>query len=45
MMAMLAFAAEHHIESLVDIVPFTEVNRGIERVRRGNTPARVVLQR
>ena len=45
MTAMLAFAAEHQIESLVDIVPFTDVNRAIESVRSGSTPVRVVLQR
>jgi D-arabinose 1-dehydrogenase-like Zn-dependent alcohol dehydrogenase len=45
MMAMLAFAAEHDIESLVDVVPFTDVNRAIDMVRRGHTLARVVLQR
>jgi D-arabinose 1-dehydrogenase-like Zn-dependent alcohol dehydrogenase len=45
MMAMLVFAAEHTVESLVDVVPFTDVNQAIEMVRRGQTPARVVLQR
>ena len=45
MIAMLAFAAEHNIESLVDILPFTDVNRAIDSVRRGNTAARTVLQR
>jgi len=45
MVAMLAFAAEHHVEGLVDIVPFTDVNRAIDAVRRGNAVARTVLQR
>jgi D-arabinose 1-dehydrogenase-like Zn-dependent alcohol dehydrogenase len=45
MMAMLAFAAERHIECLIDIVPVADVNLAIERVRTTNTPARVVLQR
>jgi alcohol/geraniol dehydrogenase (NADP+) len=45
MIAMLAFAAEHNVESLVDILPFTDVNRAIDMVRRGNTVARTVLQR
>ena len=44
MMGMLAFAAEHDIASLVDVVPFTDVNRAIDMARRGKTPARVVLQ-
>jgi D-arabinose 1-dehydrogenase-like Zn-dependent alcohol dehydrogenase len=43
MTAMLAFAAGHHIESLVDVVPFTDVNHAIDMVRRGRT-ARAVLQ-
>ena len=43
MMAMLAFAAEHTVESLVDVLPFTDVNRAIERVRRQNAVARTVL--
>jgi D-arabinose 1-dehydrogenase-like Zn-dependent alcohol dehydrogenase len=45
MLAMLAFAAEHHVESLVDVLPFTDVNRAIDIARRGDTVARIVLQR
>jgi D-arabinose 1-dehydrogenase-like Zn-dependent alcohol dehydrogenase len=45
MIAMLAFAAEHNVESLVDVLPFTDVNRAIDIVRRGNTLAKTVLQR
>jgi alcohol/geraniol dehydrogenase (NADP+) len=45
MIAMLAFAAEHNVESLVDVLPFTDVNRAIDMVRRGNTVARTVLHR
>jgi D-arabinose 1-dehydrogenase-like Zn-dependent alcohol dehydrogenase len=45
MTAMLAFAAEHTVESLVDVVPFTDVNQAIDTVRRGNAVARTVLQR
>jgi D-arabinose 1-dehydrogenase-like Zn-dependent alcohol dehydrogenase len=45
MVAMLAFAAAHDVESLVDVLPFTDVNRAIDVVRRGNTAARTVLQR
>jgi alcohol/geraniol dehydrogenase (NADP+) len=45
MIAMLAFAAGHNVESLVDVVPFTDVNRAIDMVRRGNAVARTVLQR
>ena len=45
MTAMLAFAAKHHIESVVSLMPFAHVNEAIDMVRRGNAPIRVVLQR
>jgi alcohol/geraniol dehydrogenase (NADP+) len=45
MMAMLAFAAEHNVESIVDIMPFAKINEAIDMVRRGNAPIRVVLQK
>jgi D-arabinose 1-dehydrogenase-like Zn-dependent alcohol dehydrogenase len=45
MNAMLAFAAEHNIESVVNIMPFAAVNEAIDMVRTGNAPIRVVLQR
>ena len=45
MNAMLAFAAERKLESLVDVLPFTDVNRAIDMVRSGNSVARIVLQR
>jgi D-arabinose 1-dehydrogenase-like Zn-dependent alcohol dehydrogenase len=45
MVAMLAFAAEHHVESLVDVLPFSDVNQAIDIVRRSNPVARTVLQR
>jgi D-arabinose 1-dehydrogenase-like Zn-dependent alcohol dehydrogenase len=45
MTAMLDFAAEHNIESIVDVMPFTRVNEAIDMVRRGNVPIRMVLQR
>lgn len=45
MVAMLAFAAEHRIESLVDVMPFTEVNRAIDTVRQRTAVARTVLAR
>jgi D-arabinose 1-dehydrogenase-like Zn-dependent alcohol dehydrogenase len=43
--AMLAFAARHHVEGLVDVLPFTDVNRAIDMVRRSRAVARTVLQR
>jgi D-arabinose 1-dehydrogenase-like Zn-dependent alcohol dehydrogenase len=45
MAAMLTFAAEHHVEGLVEVLPFTDVNRAIDVVRSGNPVARIVLQR
>jgi D-arabinose 1-dehydrogenase-like Zn-dependent alcohol dehydrogenase len=45
MVAMLAFAAEHDVASPVDVLPFTEVNRAIDTVRRERTLARTVLHR
>ncbi|HMI88645.1 MAG TPA: NAD(P)-dependent alcohol dehydrogenase [Polyangiaceae bacterium] len=45
MMAMLAFAEEHQIESIVDVMPFDKVNEAIDRVRSGKVPMRLVLQR
>ncbi|WP_119080900.1 NAD(P)-dependent alcohol dehydrogenase [Chitinophaga alhagiae] len=41
---MLAFAAKHHIESMVEVMPFAEMNRAIEMLRNGNTPVRLVLE-
>jgi D-arabinose 1-dehydrogenase-like Zn-dependent alcohol dehydrogenase len=45
MTAMLAFAAERGVETLVDVLPFTDVNRAIDAVRSGRGVARTVLQR
>jgi len=45
MTAMLAFAAERNIESVVNIMPVAKVNEAIDMVRKGNAPIRVVLQR
>jgi D-arabinose 1-dehydrogenase-like Zn-dependent alcohol dehydrogenase len=45
MAATLAFAAEHDIDSLIDVLPFTDVNRAIATVRHGHSVARMVLQR
>jgi D-arabinose 1-dehydrogenase-like Zn-dependent alcohol dehydrogenase len=45
MIALLAFAAEHHVHGLVEIMPFTDVNAAIDKVRHGTTAARTVLER
>jgi D-arabinose 1-dehydrogenase-like Zn-dependent alcohol dehydrogenase len=44
MIAMLAFAADHDVESIVEIMPFSKVNQAIDMVRSGSIPMRVVLQ-
>lgn len=43
--AMIAFAAKHGIQSIVDILPFSKANEAIDMVRTGNLPTRVVLER
>jgi D-arabinose 1-dehydrogenase-like Zn-dependent alcohol dehydrogenase len=45
MAAMLAFAAERQVDSVVEVLPFTDVNRAIDAVRRTRSVARTVLQR
>jgi len=44
MMDMLAFAAKHNIESIVDIMPFSEMNEAIEKVRAGTVKTRLILE-
>lgn len=41
---MLEFSAEHGIEAVVDVMPFTGVNEAIERVRRGDVRMGLVLE-
>ena len=41
---MLAFAAEHHIEAIVDVMPLARVNEAIDRVRRGDVQVGLVLE-
>jgi len=41
---MLEFAAEHHIEAIVDVMPLDLVNEAIERVRRGDVRVGLVLE-
>jgi D-arabinose 1-dehydrogenase-like Zn-dependent alcohol dehydrogenase len=40
---MLAFSAKHAIESNVDVMPFSEMNKAIEMVKTGKTLRRLVL--
>jgi D-arabinose 1-dehydrogenase-like Zn-dependent alcohol dehydrogenase len=42
---MLAFAAEHGVEAIVDVMPFDRVNEAIERVRRRDVAMGLVLER
>jgi D-arabinose 1-dehydrogenase-like Zn-dependent alcohol dehydrogenase len=41
---MLAFSAKHNIESNVDVLPFSEMNKAIEMVKTGKTLRRLVLE-
>lgn len=41
---MLIFSAKHNIESMVEVMPFAEVNEAIEVVRSGKSSVRVVLE-
>lgn len=43
MIDMLDFSVKHHIESAVDVMPFTKVNEAIEKVRAGKV-IRLVLE-
>lgn len=44
MMDMLVFSENHHIESIVDVMPFSKINEGIEMVRTGKVSMRLVLE-
>ena len=41
---LLRFAAEHGGAAIVDVMPFSEINEAIERVRRRDVPMRLVLE-
>jgi len=44
MMNMLAFSAKHNIQSIVDVMAFSEMNEAVHRVKTGKVPMRLVLQ-
>lgn len=44
MMDILAFSAKHHIESIVGVLSFSEMNEAIERVKTGKVSMRLVLE-
>jgi D-arabinose 1-dehydrogenase-like Zn-dependent alcohol dehydrogenase len=41
---MIAFSAKHGVESVVKVLPFSQMNEAIEMVRRGEVPMRLVLE-
>jgi len=45
MIDMLGFAAKHNIECMVDVMPFSDMYKGIEILKNANIPRRVVLVR
>lgn len=44
MMDMLAFSAKHNFESMVDVMPFSDMHKAIEILRTRNIPTRLVLE-
>lgn len=42
--SMLEFSAEHGIEAIVDVMPLTQVNEAIERMRKGDVWMGLVLE-
>lgn len=40
---MLAFSANHKIQSIVEVMPFSRMNEAIDLVKTGNVPMRLVL--
>jgi len=43
MKTMLTFAARHNIQSIVDVIPFSQINAAIEMVKSGKVAMRLVL--
>lgn len=41
---MLDFAARHHIEPIVEVFPFSQVNQALEHLKSGKARYRIVLQ-
>jgi D-arabinose 1-dehydrogenase-like Zn-dependent alcohol dehydrogenase len=41
---MLAFAAKHNVECMIDVMPFTDMEKAIDILKSQNTPARLVLE-
>jgi D-arabinose 1-dehydrogenase-like Zn-dependent alcohol dehydrogenase len=45
MRKMLAFSAKHNIQSIVDVMPFSQMNEAIKLVSTGKGPMRLVLHK
>jgi D-arabinose 1-dehydrogenase-like Zn-dependent alcohol dehydrogenase len=43
MMNMLAFAAKHNIQSIVEVMTFSQMNEAIDLVKTGKVPMKLVL--
>ena len=43
MMNMLAFSARHNIQSIVEVMPLSQINEAIDLVKAGKVPMRLVL--
>jgi D-arabinose 1-dehydrogenase-like Zn-dependent alcohol dehydrogenase len=43
MMNMLSFSAKHTIQSIVEVMTFSQMNEAIDRVKTGKVPIRLVL--
>jgi D-arabinose 1-dehydrogenase-like Zn-dependent alcohol dehydrogenase len=43
MMNMLAFSAKHNIQSIVDVMTFSQMNEAIDLVKTGKVPMKLVL--
>jgi D-arabinose 1-dehydrogenase-like Zn-dependent alcohol dehydrogenase len=43
MVKMLAFSAQHNIQGVVNVMPFSQMNEAIDLVKSGNGPMRLVL--
>jgi D-arabinose 1-dehydrogenase-like Zn-dependent alcohol dehydrogenase len=44
MMNMLAFSAKHNIQSIVDVMTFSQLNEAIDLIKTGKIPMRLVLR-
>lgn len=45
MAKMLKFAQQHQIQPVVEVLPFDQINEGIEKLRSGDVRYRIVLER